>query len=151
MVRNIPTVLARSYGDGDRNRSKNGRSGGSFADMGRIPTYGMAIQTAQVAQCDGFGGIGRYGAGCGKKYSCRAGKELRRLLQFCPDSLIGENGVKTEADRLRGIISRIRESLEVKYSLLARECKPSLVLDLRRLSNRICDSVFVSLCGHYYL
>jgi len=116
--------------------------------MGRIPTYGMAIQTAQVAQCDGFGGIGRYGAGCGKKNFLRADKELRRLHHFCPDSLIGENGIKSDADRLRDGISRIRESLEVKYSLLAQECKPSLVLDLQRFSNRTCDSVFVTPYQH---
>ena len=115
MVRNIPTVLVRSYGDGDRNRSKNGGSGGSFADMGRIPTYGMAIQTAQIAQCDVFGGIGRYGAGYGKKNFLRADKDLRRLHRWWRQSVKKDNESIGDASRLRGRISRIREALKLEY------------------------------------
>jgi hypothetical protein len=70
------------------------------------------------------------------------------LHHFCPDSLIGDNGIKSDADRLRDGISRIREYQKESWSRLAQDCKPLPFLDLRHFRNRICDSVFASPYQH---
>jgi len=149
MVRNIPTVQVRTYEDDLQNQCKNGRSGGAFADMGRIPTYGMAIQTAQVAQCEGFGGIGRYGAGYGTKNFLSPDKELRHLHADWRRSVIktGESQKSCSPDKGWNIpfTGSMKRGGRVADH---RDFKPLLFLDLQRFSNRTCTSVFASPYQH---